>query len=55
MVTSDPPAAVNLCKYTAVVEDMVMKYTYTDLGRQMMIPDIGAPVSIVGVSWMKQY
>ena len=34
---------------------MVINYTYTDLGRQMMILDIGAPVSIAGVSWMKQY
>ena len=34
---------------------MVINYTYTDLGRQMMILDLGAPVSIAGVSWMKQY
>ena len=34
---------------------MVINYTYMDLGRQMMILDLGAPVSIVGVSWMKQY
>ena len=25
------------------------------MGRQMMILDIGAPVSIAGVSWMTQY
>ena len=55
MVTPDPPAAVNLCENAAVAEDMVINYTYTDLGRQMMILDIGAPVSIAGVSWMKQY
>lgn len=30
-------------------------YTYTDLGRQMMILDIGAPLSLMGVSWMTQY
>ena len=53
--TSDPPAAVNLCKEVSVAEEMVINYTYTDLGRQMMILDIGAPVSIAGVSWMKQY
>ena len=53
--TPDPPAAVNLCKEVSVAEDMVINYTYTDLGRQMMILDIGAPVSIAGVSWMKQY
>ena len=34
---------------------MVTNYTYTDQGRQMMILDLGAPVSIAGVSWMKQY
>ena len=34
---------------------MVINYTYTDLGRQMMILDIGAPVSVAGVPWMKQY
>ena len=55
MVTSDPPAAVNLCENAAVVEDMVINYTYTDLGRQLMILDLGTPVSIAGVSWMKQY
>ena len=38
-----------------VTEEMVINYTYTDLGRQMMILDIGAPVSIAGVSWMAQY
>ena len=46
---SDPPAAVNLCKEVSVAEEMVINYTYTDLGRQMMILDIGAPVSIAGV------
>ena len=55
MVTPDPPAAVNLCENAAVAEDMLINYTYTDLGRQMMILDIGAPVSIAGVSWMKKY
>ena len=34
---------------------MVINYTYTDMGSQVMILDIRAPVSIVGVSWMKQY
>ena len=50
--TSDPPAVVNLCKEVSVAEEMVINYTYTDLGRQMMILDIGASVSIAGVSWM---
>ena len=48
-------AAVNLCEEVAVGEELVINYTYTDLGRQMMILDIGAPVSIAGVPWMKQY
>ena len=51
----DSPAAVNLCKEVSVAEEMVINYTYTDLGRQMMILDIGALVSIAGISWMKQY
>ena len=51
----DPPAAVNLCKEVSIGEEMVINYTYTDMGRQMMILDIGAPVSIAGVSWMRQY
>ena len=32
IVNPDPPAAVNLCKNAAVAEDMVINYTYTDLG-----------------------
>ena len=34
---------------------MVINYTYTDQGRQMMILDLGAPVSVAGIPWMKQY
>ena len=34
---------------------MRINYIYADLGRQMMILDIGAPVSLAGVSWMSQY
>ena len=33
----------------------MINYTSTDLGRQMMILDIRAPVNIAGVSWMNQY
>ena len=44
-------AAVNLCESP----EMVINYTYKDMGCQMMILDIGAPVSIAGVSWMTQY
>ena len=42
-------AAVNLCKEA---KEVMINYTYTDLGRQMMILDIGAPLSLTGVSWM---
>ena len=55
LVGQDPPANVNLCEATAVPEEMMINYTYTDQGRQMMILDLGAPVSIAGVPWMKQY
>ncbi len=34
---------------------MVINYTYTDMGRQMMILDLGAPISIACVPWMEQY
>ena len=51
----DPPTMVNLCENAKEVEEMVINYTYKDLGRQMMILDLGAPVSIAGTSWMKQY
>ena len=33
----------------------MINYTYTDQGRQMMILDLGAPVSVAGVPWMNQY
>lgn len=49
----DHPAAVNLCKEVSIGEKMVINYTYMDMGGQMMILDIGAPVSIEGVSWMQ--
>merc|ERR1711867_251999 len=51
----DPPAAVNLCDKVTIGEDMVINYTYTEMGREMMILDIGAPVSIAGAPWMEQY
>ena len=34
---------------------MQINYTYTESGKQMMILDIGAPVSLAGISWMTQY
>ena len=48
-------AAVNLCKEVMIGEELVINHTYMDLDRQVMILDIGALVSIVGVSWMTQY
>ena len=47
-------AAVNLCKEVSVGGEMIINYTCTDMGRQLMMIDIGAPVSIAGVSWMRQ-
>ena len=36
-------------------EDMRINYMHTEFGRQMMILDIGAPVSLAGISWISQY
>ena len=44
--------SVNLCQEVSVGEDLTINYTYTDTGRQLMILDIGAPVSISGIPWM---
>ena len=49
----DPPTSVNLCEEVAAGEELAINYTYTDMGRQMMILDIRAPVSIAGVPWME--
>ena len=51
----DPPALVNLCEEVAAGKELAIYYTYTDMGRQMMILDIRAPVGITGVPWMEQY
>ena len=55
IVRSEATKTVNLCESTPPAEDMVINYTYTDQGRKMMILDIGVPVSVVGIPWMKQY
>ena len=47
----DPPTSVNLCEEVAAGEELTINYTYTDMGRQMMILDIRAFVSIAGVPW----
>ena len=52
---SDSATSVNLCEEVEVGEEMMINYTYTDMGRQMMILDIGAPISIAGFPWMDQY
>ena len=52
---NDSVASVNHCEEVEISEEMVTNYTYTDIGRQMMILDIGAPVSITGFPWMEQY
>ena len=44
-------AAINLCESP----EMMINYTYKEVGCQVMILHMGAPVSIVGVSWMTQY
>ena len=44
-----PPTSINLCEATEVSEDMVINYTYKDQGTQMMILDLGAPVSVAGI------
>ena len=55
-VSMGTPTSVNLCDQEVIMGDeMTINYTYTDLGKQMMILDLGAPVSIAGIPWMTQY
>ena len=43
--------AVNLCgQALPEVTELSINYTYKDSGRQLMILDCGAPVSLVGIS-----
>ena len=54
--TESSTASVNLCSQDIVEEmEMTINYTYKDSGRQLMILDLGAPVSLAGISWMEQY
>ena len=46
---------VQLCEEMIEGEEMVINYTYKDLGRQVMVLDIGAPVSLAGIPWITQY
>ena len=50
-----PDTAVNLCEEVKAGKELMIDYTYIDMGRQMMILDIRAPISITGVPWMEQY
>ena len=48
--------SVNLCGQDIAEEmELNINYTYKDSGRQLMILDCGAPVSLAGISWMEQY
>ena len=48
--------SVNLCGQDLAEElELSINYTYKDSGRQLMILDCGAPVSLAGISWMEQY
>ena len=54
MVEAPPSAtatAVNICE----APELVINYMYTEMVCQMMILDIGAPVSVAGMAWMTQY
>ena len=51
LVDAAAASAINLCESP----EMTINYTYKEMGCQVMILDIGAHVSIAGVSWMTQY
>ena len=54
--TEVSPTAINLCNQEITMgEEMQINFTYTESGKHMMILDIGAPVSLAGISWMTQY
>ena len=46
---------MNLCEEVSIGEDLMINYTYKDMGRQMMILDIGATFRIAAVPGMEQY
>ena len=48
--------SVNLCGQDLLEAlELSIDYAYKDSGRQLMILNCGAPVSLAGVSWMEQY
>ena len=54
-VTDTLAKSVNLCSQELLEEvELIMNYTYKDSGRQLMIFDCGAPVSLAGIPWMEQ-
>ena len=47
---------MNLCGQDLPEEmELSINHAYKDSGRQLMILDCGAPVSLAGISWMEQY
>ena len=44
---------VQLCDGYELNEEILVNYT--EKGKQVMILDLGAPVSVVGKEWMNQY
>ena len=44
---------MNLCEGYEVNEEFLVNYT--EKGKQVMILDIGAPVSLAGKKWIEQY
>ena len=52
-IIQDGKVNVNLCDGFAVKEELLVNYT--DKGEEMMILDIGAPVSLSGRLWLDQY
>ena len=46
---------VNLCDGEGFRVKEKFLINYTDLGHQVMVLDIGVPVSLVAVKWLDQY
>ena len=44
---------VNMCEGFEMKEELLVHYA--GIGKRMMILDIGAPVSLVGKSWIEEY
>ena len=53
MIETKPDAAAVMLCWEA--KEVMINYKYTNLGRQMMILNIGALLSLAGMSWMTQY